>query len=286
MKTKLLLTIFMMIFSITLSIGCSGAGKTPTQPSSPSLTGNELFVSLPVWISERNPDGSPMGGMGLLGLFELRLDASKATAELTSLRQGALTDTLEVVDITNFLQMAPCTDCAKIKSVALDPDGHLVVSIGIKHPFDTGDPLKPITGRNRADLHVFNIEGIVISDMTTTAFPALGESMAVFKLSTADGYTKYLDSALDDIFPTDATIHPYVMHFDDYSAGNFDPGYPMGFESVTTPPPWGNLVMAMGCDYDYKDYIFDLPAGGGVNIPRGIGIKKQKIHAGISYPAA
>jgi hypothetical protein len=32
----------------------------------------------------------------------------------------------------------------------------------------------------------------------------------------------------------------------------------MGFESVTTPPPSGNLVMAMGCDYDYQDYVFQL----------------------------
>jgi len=32
----------------------------------------------------------------------------------------------------------------------------------------------------------------------------------------------------------------------------------MGFDSVTDPPPSGNLVMAMGCDYDYQDYAFNI----------------------------
>ena len=272
MKKRILLLILTILVMI-LATNCSGGMSNPAQPGDlknfPDIPSR--MSSLPVGVSDWDSIGKPSGGMGLLGLFELSLDVSKATAELTSLRQGALTDTLEAVDITNFLQMAPCTDCAKIKSVALDPDGHLVVSIGIKHPFDAGDPLKPITARNRADLHVFNVEGIVISDLAATTFPALDESTADFELINNGGYTKYLDAVLDDIFPTEATIHPYVMHFDDYSAGNFDPGYPMGFESVTTPPPSGNLVMAMGCDYDFKDYIFDLPSSEIVNFIYAVG---------------
>lgn len=159
--------------------------------------------------------------------------------------------------------MAPCSDCAKIKSVSLDANGNLVVEIGLKHPFDAGDLLKPITGRNRGDLHVFNIEGIVASqDSAVTIFPGMGNSIASVKLINASGYSPYLDDILDaETFATDADIHPYILHFDDYSAGNFLPENPMGFESVTDPPPSGNLVMAMGCEYDYKDYIFDLADG-------------------------
>ncbi|MBU1023491.1 hypothetical protein KKB99_04295, partial [bacterium] len=165
----------------------------------------------------------------------------------------------EVVDITNFMSMAPCTDCAKIKSVELNNDGNLVVSIGLKHPFAVGDPAKPITGRNRADLHVFNIEGIVISNAPGESYPLLNESVSGFELVNANGYTSYLDPIIDSIFPTDASVHPYILHFADYSQGNFDASNPMGFASVTSPPPTGNLVMAMGCDYDYRDYVFDLP---------------------------
>ena len=244
---------------ITLFIGCSkGQGiMTPEDNFEKLFT----FENQSVGVSDYFTDGTPAAGMGALGLFQLNIDPEKKSAELISLRQGALTDVLEVVDITNFLSLAPCTDCAKIKSVELNSDENLVVSIGLKHPFDAGDSLKPISGQNRADLHVFNVEGMIVSDAPATFFPGLYESIADFDLINADGYSGYLDDALDDFYITDATIHPYITHFDDYSSGNFDAANPMGFENVTNPGPSGNLVMAMGCDYDYQDYIFDLHPG-------------------------
>jgi hypothetical protein len=105
---------------------------------------------------------------------------------------------------------------------------------------------------------VFNVEGTVVSNTTGITFVGLGETTAGFTLVNADGYTPYLDTVLDDIYPTDATVHPYILHFDDYTAGNYDASNPMGFESVTDPLPSGNLVMAMGCDYDYQDYVFSI----------------------------
>ena len=249
-------TFFLCISVITILSGCSGRGGAVV-PSND--TGNPLaYSNLPAGVTDYFANGTPSGGMGALGVFQLEINPSDNSAELISLRQSALTDVLEVVDITNFLQLAPCTDCVKIQSISLDIDGNIVVSIGIKHPFGAGDPLKPPSGKNRADLHVFNVEGIVVSDAPATQFGLLNQSTAGFELINADGYTGYLDAVLDDIFPTDATVHPYITHFDDYSAGNFDPSNTMGFESVTDPPPSGNLVMAMGCDYDYQDYVFNL----------------------------
>jgi len=236
--------------------GCSGDYDPISITDQHKLNTNDS-ISFPVGVTDRFPDGSPAGGMGMLGVFNLSIDPANVSANLNSLRQTALTDVLEVVDVTNFLQMAPCTDCAKIKSVALDSDNNVVVSIGIKHPFGVGDPTKPITGRNRADLHVFNVEGTIVSNLDCTTFDS-ETRVANFKLVSADGYSGYLDESLDVIYPTEATIHPYILHFDDYSKGNFDPAYPMGFESVTDPPPSGNLVMPMGSDYDYKDYVFNL----------------------------
>ena len=246
----------MIIPVILLLIGCSGHSSS----MNPVGINNSIprIADLPVGVSDFSPDGIPLAGMGALGLFSLHVDPVSQTASLESLRQGALTDVLEVVDITNFLTMAPCTKCVKIKSVALDADGNVVVSVGIKHPFPAGDPFKPITGRNRADLHVFNIEGTVISNIAATTFASTGEKTAGFRLLNADGYSGYLDESIDEIYLTEATIHPYITHFDDYSVGNFDPGNPMGFVNVTDPPPTGNLVMAMGCDYNYQDYVFSL----------------------------
>ncbi len=246
--------LFLLILSLVLLTSCSsGSQSLITSPTEINQPGDLL-----VGVSERFSDGSPASGMGALGVFNLSVNADEISAELTPIRQNTLTDILEVVDITNFLIMAPCTDCVKLGLISIDTDGNLVVSIGIKHPFPAGDILKPISGRNRGDLHVFNIEGTIVSDLTGTSFPGLGSTTAGFTLVNADGYTPYLDSVLDDIYPTDATAHQYILHFDDYTAGNFDASNPMGFDSVTDPPPSGNLVMAMGCDYDYQDYVFDI----------------------------
>ena len=259
MRNLLTVVVVGLVF-LSLFGGCSNR-QSPLIPSGAEQNSFiELDRTLPVGVSDRSPDGSPAAGEGLMGLFNLHIDPVSGSAELTSLREGASTDALEVVDLTNFLELAPCTNCVKIKSVSLTGDGKLDVKIGIKHPFPAGDPFKPITGRNRADLHVFNVEGIVVSNAPAESFAGIEQKVAGFRLANADGYTGYLDNSLDDIFPTDATIHPYILHFDDYSTGNYDPSTPTGFQSVVDPPPTGNLVMAMGCDYNFQDYIFDLPA--------------------------
>jgi hypothetical protein len=255
MKILYVPTLIALIF---LLIGCSSGN--PVNPS--DVEKEPVKISqIPLGVRDITADGVVSGGQGVLGLFEITAQKDTLTADLTSLRNGSLVDVLEEVDITNFLQLAPCTDCVKIDSVSLNDDGNLVLTIGIRHPFSAGDPLKPPTGRNRADLHVFNVEGIVISNADITQFPGIGKSIANFKLLSADGYTPYLDEVVDSIYPTDATIHPYVLHFDDYSQGNYNAANPMGFASVTEPPPSGNLVMAMGCNYNLQDYVFDLSSG-------------------------
>jgi hypothetical protein len=248
-------SIIILLIILFLTAGCSKS-LSMTEPGFESNPGKfELSMDnlLPVLVSDWGEPGDPLAGMGTIGLYHVSLNSNTLNGEISSLRQSSLADVLETVDITNFLALAPCTSCARIDNISIDSDNNVVASIGIKHPFDPGDPLKPITGRNRADLHVFNVEGIVVSQSAgSIEFNHLGQTVADKNLLNPDGYTACLDQYLDGIFPTDATIHPYIMHFDDYSQGNFDPSNPMGFESVTTPPPSGNLVMPMGCDYDYN----------------------------------
>ena len=244
-----------IILMVLIIAGCSQTNN-PATPDGQSSSLNTISVMG----ETHDSNGELASSAGVLGLFSAQIDTNALKGELISLRESTIDDALESVDITNFLSLAPCFDCAKILSVSLDLDGNAVVEIGIKHPFDAGDPFKPISGRNRGDLHVFNVEGTVIfdDDSPTNEFASLGETVASTNLLNADGYSIYLDTAIDDIYPTQATAHPYILHFDDYSAGNFDPSNPMGFESVTDPPPGGNLIMAMGCDYDVQEYVFGL----------------------------
>ena len=259
--------IFLIIgLMILLSVlGCSG-GKSPVLPSG---TGQKTD-STPIDIFQESTDPSPYFSAGLLGIFSGHIDAANLTGELVPFRDMQNQDVLEVVDLTNFLHLAPCTNCVKVHSVQLDSDNHLVVNIGIRHPFPLGDPLKPPTGRNRLDLHVFNIEGIVaMTSSTSVSFPGLNAKTDSNGLLNASGYTGYLDTLLDQVMPTDATTHPYILHFRDYSNGNYDPVNPNGFADVQNPS--GYLVMRMGCDEDVQPYIFNLSSTGSIDFTYAIG---------------
>ncbi|MEO7994415.1 MAG: PQQ-binding-like beta-propeller repeat protein, partial [bacterium] len=93
---------------------------------------------------------------------------------------------------------------------------------------------------------------------SATSFAGTGASVVNNRLTNASGFSAELDAVLDPIFPTAATAHPYVLHFADYGAGNYDPATPTGFTTVTTPPPSGHLVMAMGAPYDFREYQLSL----------------------------
>ena len=231
--------------------GCSsGIVKSPVNDGL-KISSGQIFSSEP--------------GRSILGTYRFMIDRDSLAAEIIPARSVASYNTIEAIDITNFLALEPCTDCVKIASVGLDPDSNIKLSIGIKHPFPAGDPTKPISGRNRADLLVFNVEGLFISDgVADMNFPITGVITANPFLMNADGYTNYLDDSLDEIFNTSADIHPYILHFADYSEGNYDPmanpqtGYPFP-NPQTSPPtiPHGNLVMAQGSDFDFRDYIIN-----------------------------
>jgi PKD repeat protein len=258
MKSSVLYT--MMAFLIIL-LGCSGGNNSPLTP------GINQGSQTSVGVSNLLSDGNPSGGSGLIGIYEISVDKGAMTAEMTSLRSSSAIDTLEVVDITGFMSVSPCKDCAKIRSVGVDTNGNVVLSIGIKHPFAAGDPANQITGKNRADLHIFNVEGVMVLQGAGSQvnFSGLAQTVNNGGLLNPDGFTPYLDLYLDQAFPTSETIHPYILHFKDYSTGNFSATNPMGFASVTNPPPSGNLVMPMGVDYDFQDYILAIGEGNSAN---------------------
>ncbi|MCD6217429.1 exo-alpha-sialidase [bacterium] len=260
-------TILICLTLLIILIGCS-KDASPLAPSMTNGVSPEFNPQLAV--SDYAPSGIISGGMSALGLYQAHINTDTLSGELIPFRTSALTDSLEIVDITNFLTMAPCVDCVKLDSIGLDAKGNISLRIGIKHPFDAPDLEGEISGANRADLHIFNIEGTIIGDSGLPfEFTELGETIDSFRLINADGYSKYLDQTLETVFPSTATIHPYILHFDDYTLGNFDPASATGFSDVITPT--GNLVMAMGADYDFKNYVFSYPSGGNLDFIFAVG---------------
>jgi hypothetical protein len=252
------LYIFGLFILLLFATSCSN-GNSLLVPGDNEFTASD---NARILIGEYSPEGKVSTGFGALGIFQVSINTNSLQGEMIPLRQVSATDSLESVDITNFLTLSPCIDCVKLASIGFDRRSRLLLTIGIKHPFDAADASQPISGINRADLHLFNIEGtVIINSGNTFEFPRTGEIIDTVRLINADGYSKYMDESLDAIYPTDATIHPYIMHFDDYTQGNFNASNTSGFLSITTPLPEGNLVMPMGSGFDFKDYIFSVPPG-------------------------
>lgn len=240
-----------------MAFGCSGGQSvTPVTPNGEGLLSESI--------------DSPDTGPAMMGLYQINVDTNTMTGSVEPIRAASAYDVLESVDITGLLTTTPCKDCVKIFNIGFNADYNLVLGMGIRHPFQVGDPGKPITAKNRADIHVFNVEGILITDKPgTTRFSSQNVDIATGNLVNPDGYTRYLDTLLDNIFPTQTELHPYVLHFDDYSTGNFSATNPNGFADLTNPT--GNLVMKMGSDYSVKDYIFDIPPGEPISFVYAVG---------------
>ena len=254
-KSSYALLLFLLALMLT---SCSSGGGITTPSPDTSGFQASTYSDFPVAVSDWSTDGSPSGGTGMLGIFQAHIDIANLSGELVPLRDGALADVIEAIDITGFLTVAPCYDCVKLESVALNLSGNLVLSIAIKHPFPMGNPSNPITAMNRADLIVYNVEGIIVTDGAGT-YNALGKSFHEPLLANSDGYTGYLDTSLDVILNTTTTIHPYILHFDDFTSGNYNvSSNPVtGFPPAPTEPS-GNLVMGQGADFDSQEYEFDI----------------------------
>lgn len=256
MNNRTLIYFSLLTIALLLFIGCSGSNPVDTAPADIEID-SEFNSS--ILVSDRDVDENPIGGTGLIGVFQAHIELDSLSGEFTPIRTSASQDVLEIVDITNFLLLTPCFDCINLESIAFNSDGNLVLEIGIKHPFRAPDLLYPPTAQNRADLHVFNIEGTIILEgnpADTTTCSNMGATVGPIVLANADGYSPYLDAVIEPIMPTAANIHPYILHFDNFSNGNFSASNEHGFADIVNPI--GNLVMKQGSDWDYKEYEFNL----------------------------
>jgi hypothetical protein len=243
---------------LILACACSSKGLVTSPSTDAGVNPPVTNHSIPVAVSDWSSDGIPLEGTGILGLFDVTVDVKSMSAELTPLRMSNTFDVFESMDITSFLTISPCVTCVKVNGIGINSDGDLVLVIALKHPIPMGDPSSAITASNRGDLMVYNVEGLIVTDGIMT-ISSLNQIAPVSRLKNADGYSSYLDDSLDVFRYTQSTVHPYILHFEDYSTGNYDPAtYPQtGFPP---PPeiPRGNLVMGQGSEFDPQEYIFNI----------------------------
>jgi hypothetical protein len=88
-KLIALFTMYFIILGLT-SNGCSHGGSSPTEPASPQDPSefSQTFDSFPVAITGSLPD-SGMTGIGVLGVFEVNIDTTNLTGEVTPFRTSS-----------------------------------------------------------------------------------------------------------------------------------------------------------------------------------------------------
>ena len=115
-------------------------------------------------------------GHYLWGYYLVQIDEADFSADVIPIRITA-----SHMNILQFLEQSPCTDCFTLAGITPNPDGTLNVNVSIKHPFSilnlTGFDVRGIAMFNGS--HLFPESGLRLSDRT------LGEGEIV----NADGYT-------------------------------------------------------------------------------------------------
>jgi hypothetical protein len=236
---------------IALSImSCSGkATPTSTDVSGINQTSNSQIAD--------GIDRTAKLYPGLFGAWKVYIDVESLSAEIIPARNAGGIGAIFDADLSQFLNVSPCTNCLRIPRISLDSYEDLNVRIQVKHPF--GDITK------RPDLHGFDVRAIFIADQSN---PVTFDQIMVMKpdgteepaqinyihdgLLNADGYTSHFDSLVmdDRYFPggTDVpgNLNPFLRFFESYTTGAFDP-----------QNPTGHNVMKVGADWYDRVAVFD-----------------------------
>jgi hypothetical protein len=260
----------MIIMLATMVTACSSGGG-PTIPE--GMDGSDL-MALPIYANP-TPDGM-FSGMAALGVYQVSLNTENMSYEITTERMASFVPTTHEVDLTTALTSVFCKDCFLIKGFSLSAGNNVIVEVGLKHPFPqvTGLPaVKP----QRADLHVFDVQGIVVIE-GSRSFPDAGITLNPNFVLNADGYTTAFDGAIDSLgpsFSTTANCHPFkILSKGTYNTaadeiGNYDAfslnGYPNP-AGIMNPTGFNVLKGGKGWNNDYMLTQYELkPTGTAVD---------------------
>lgn len=253
---------FFVIYAV---VGCSGSGS-PTAPEySPIQTVNQETIPSAIITGENSFEG-------LMGLYNLSVDTRFPSAEISPFRMASAKGDSYQVDVTSFFNVRPCNDCIKVAGIELESDGTLTIWIGIRHPFPLPLDMQNIQRSERLDLHIFDVQGILIMD-GSSEFPftksdvngdeSFSETIISSSgiLKNADGYTSIHDTYFDTISPTEANIHPFKIFAKDGSEGNYNPTYDPNNGYPYLDYPTGHNVFRQGSPENVVDYNLVLPPG-------------------------
>jgi hypothetical protein len=260
-----LLPAIISFFIIYALIGCSGGGNPAAPDYSPDRTVDPETIPTAISTGENSFEG-------LMGLYNLSIDTSFPDAEISPLRMASAKGDSYQVDVTSFFNVRPCHDCLGIAGVEIESDGTLTVRIGARHPFPLPLDMQNIQQNERLDLHIFDVQGILIMD-GSSEFPftksdvnadeSFSETIisSADLLRNADGYTSIHDTFFDTISPTVANIHPFKIFAKDGSEGNYNPTYDPNNGYPYLDYPTGHNVFRQGSPEYIVDYNLDLPPG-------------------------
>jgi hypothetical protein len=212
--------IILLVLSLAMFYGCSGM-KEPLTPH------DQNFQDDSIPIIAFNQSDNQFNAVGLLGAYEMVLSGDLSSADLIPIRTSSIGESY-IVNGISYFTITPCSDCLKIKSIALSADNLIEVTFSIRHPFLPGDTLKPPSAINRLDLDIFDVALLVRPlDITPDPYPLTGTPAYTGILAGNAGYTSELANVIDD----DAAL-PYVLVVDDNDAGTDSYNeFPMGAES-------------------------------------------------------
>jgi len=222
---------------LTLLIGCSSGGKSPVLPDSNGA--GEISDELPLVSGvpggvkdsvRETGSGIELGtvrgifnAVGLLGTFDLNLDAGAMTGELSSVRTALMGESF-LVSGASFFSVKPCMDCFRIESVELTSDNTILVRFVIRHPFEKGDTGQPPSAKNRLDLDLFDLAMVIVPySATFRNFPLLEVNAYTNMVVAPDGFTTEL---------ADWTNNPHVC-----------PYFLIVDESGSATPDWNRFEM-------------------------------------------
>jgi len=211
-------TVLPAMLGVLLLVGC---GKS----HDPIAGGIEGDVA-PAAVQQSSDSSSGTGNRVLWGLWKISISADRQTITVVPDRVGALH-----FNVVRLIEVAPCTDCLRIKNVKGTADG-LSADVILIHPFPG---LLQYTG--------FDVRGIFISG-ADYAFPVSGRKIAwgddVARMLNSDGYTHlfnptnfpYTKPPILGYIPghkapggdLSATLNPYVAYEQDKPRCVFMPG--------------------------------------------------------------
>ena len=204
----------MGVILLCIITGCSSGSSNPISPQSEfNKSGPGNLDSVPIIAFDGNT------AIGVMGGYNLTISNDGKNADLVPMRSSAIGESYTVSGEA-FFTMTPCTDCLRIKNVALDVNENIVLSFEIKHPFPRGNVSEEPSARNRLDLDVFDLALVVKPLYWNPDHYSLTNVYAYPRVvRNADGYTNELTGVTGE-----NSVLPYKICYESANNNRFEMG--------------------------------------------------------------